>query len=199
MSSQPPSALHTGRLLLAPQDPWQAPELAPLRLALTQAGVLGARLDVEAPSSSRRAFALGEKFFHYVAFTGCAVNLTALSDGASCHLCLHLPQATPNFFAGRNTRPPRCPNCRHTLADWATQRATWPQIAAAALYCSNCTHTTAAWHWDWRGQAGFARMALSIEEVFPGEATPLPGLFELLHQASAGVPWQGFVVQQSQQ
>lgn len=182
-------SLHTGRLLLVPQDPWQAPALEPLRSALSTIGFLGMALE------SDTRFALGEDFFHYVGFTGCAVNLQGTQDSVSCQIRLYPPQPEPEFFAGRNTRPPRCPSCRRTLADWFSQRALWTRIRDARLSCPICAHDTPAWHWDWRGQAGFARLRISIEEVFPGEASPLPGLLVQLRDASDGIPWHWFAVQ----
>lgn len=193
--------LHTGRLLLAPVDPAQAPAREPLRLRLTQVGFLGAALEplAEADEATPNAFALGEAFFDYVGFTGCAVKLDAVpgtAGPAGCHLRLDPPSAEPRFLHGRNTRPPRCPACRKTLAEWREAMKDWSWAKNEALACPACGSRRLAWQWDWRGHAGFARLALRIEEVFPGEAAILPALPSLLQQASDGLRWHWFAVQE---
>lgn len=193
--------LHTGRLLLTPQDPRQAPPEKPLLDMLTEVAFLGARLPCMTAEPTTARFVFGERFFDYVAFTGCAVKLDGLPDTAGtsspggCHLRLDPPGSQPRFLCGRNSRPPRCPRCRKTLADWSARMASWSWPEQGTLSCPACNNLDHAWRWDWRGQAGFARLALSIEEVFPGEATPLPELMALLSQASDGLSWHWFVVQ----
>lgn len=194
--------LHTGRLLLAPLDPTQAPAMAPLRTALTEAGVLGGPLRLPSSSAGDQSaswgFAPGERFFEYLAFTGCAVrldDLPAAGGTLGCHLRLGPSSAGPKFLHGRNTRPPRCRDCRATLKDWRTPMRGWQWPERAQLPCPACAASALAWLWDWRGQAGFARLTLAIEEVFPGEAAPLPALPKLLAQASDGLPWHWFMVQ----
>ncbi|WPL19830.1 hypothetical protein Thiowin_04977 [Thiorhodovibrio winogradskyi] len=194
-------SLHTGRLLLTPDDPLQAPPAESLRAALSQAAFLGASLPFTGTEPEATAFAPGERFFDFVAFTGCAVKLDGLPDTAGttstggCHLRLHPAPRQPRFLHGRNTRPPRCPACHKTLPDWSTHMAHWSWPENSALVCPACANHSDAWHWDWRGQAGFARLVVSIEEVFPGEASPLPGLIALLKDASKGLAWHWFLVQ----
>ncbi|EIC22495.1 hypothetical protein [Thiorhodovibrio frisius] len=193
--------LHTGRLLLTPEDPLKAPPAEPLRSALMQAAFLGTPLSLAGCAPDTAAFALGDRFFDFVGFTGCAVQLDGLPDTAGtisvggCHLRLNPASAQPRFLHGRNTRPPRCPACGKSLHQWSKQMASWSWPEHSALACPACSKVSDAWHWDWRGRAGFARLTLGIEEVFPGEATPLPGLFALLEQASDGLSWHWFVVQ----
>lgn len=195
-------ALHTGRLLLTPEDPLQAPAWEPLREALLQAGFFGAPLQADRSAGASRSlgmrFALGERFFDYVGFTGCAVKLDGLpgTGGADgCHLRLDPPSAEPRFFSGRNSRPPRCPVCGKTLTDWRAAMEPWRWPEQTELSCPGCGQASPAWHWDWRGHAGFGRLTLAIEEVFPGEAAPLPALLKLLRKASGGLSWQDFAVQ----
>ncbi|MBK1648982.1 hypothetical protein [Rhabdochromatium marinum] len=193
--------LHTGRLLFAPENPTEAPPWEPLRAALSEAGLLGETLPPErlqAAASGTLGYAPGAHFFDYVAFTGCAVNLNtadATTGSLGCHLRLNPPCPESHFLHGRNSRPPRCPNCRKPLTDWSAslQQGRWQ--AQAPLRCAACGQSHPAWQWDWRRQAGFARLTLTIEEVFPGEATPLPPLLLLLQQASGGLSWQWFAVQ----
>ena len=62
------------------------------------------------------------------------------------------------------------------------------------LRCHSCGLIGPAWEWNWRRQAGFGRIFLIIEEVFPGEGQPLPGLLAALNALGVG-PWQHFYVQ----
>jgi hypothetical protein len=62
------------------------------------------------------------------------------------------------------------------------------------LHCTACGERTPAWKWRWREQAGFGRVFLLIEEVFPGEGAPLPGLLRQLEALGVG-PWHWFYVQ----
>jgi hypothetical protein len=46
----------------------------------------------------------------------------------------------------------------------------------------------------WRKNAGFGRVFVTVEDVFPGEAVPVPTLLEGLRAAS-GVDWRYFYLQ----
>ncbi|MBK5968981.1 MULTISPECIES: FmdB family zinc ribbon protein [Thiorhodovibrio] len=195
-------ALHTGRLLLTPKDLKAVPPREPLRAALTQAGLLGARLTAApgagASESDASRFAPGERFFDYVGFTGCAVKLDGLpgtAGPAGCHLRLDPPSTEPRFWRGRNTRPPRCPACGKTVSDWRPAMEDWSWPERTELACPACGTRSLAWQWDWRGHAGFGRLTLTIEEVFPGEAAVLPALPRLLERFSDGLPWHWFALQ----
>lgn len=185
-------SLHTGRLMLAPIDAWATLTIAPLLATLRQTGLLGEPLGA---GSSPAGFTLSERAFDALGFTGCAVQLPTSSAGGIplCHVRIHGPSSEPRWFAGRNTRPPRCPACTRLAEDWAQQAHDWP-ARSPDLRCPHCAAIHPAWAWDWRRVAGFARIAVSVEEVFPGEATPLPGLLADLGQLGAG-PWHWFAVQ----
>jgi len=187
--SRPAPRLHTGRLLLFPEEARHLPETTALVRALSAGGLLGAALTVAPPA---RAFARGPRFFELIGFTGCAVQLDGGGAVPAVHLRLDPPTAAPRGFFGRNTRPPRCPHCRRPARDWAERAATWS--AEPRLACAVCGHEASAWTWDWRHDAGFARLALAVEEVFPGEAQPLPALLHLLRD-SDGHDWRWCAIQ----
>lgn len=206
--------LHTGRLLLTPQDPQQAPTLARIRERLIRLRFLGEALPPLAEHGTGRAalaeaeprpaagetsrFAPGPGFFDVMAFTGCAVQLVSPAAPAaapSCHIVLEPPSPGTRFFHGRNSRPPRCPACRRTNPEWRAQVNAWSADEEPELHCPSCDQTSTAWSWDWRGHAGFGRLVVRIEDVFPGEATPLPRLLETLAEASDGLDWHWFTVQ----
>jgi hypothetical protein len=70
-------------------------------------------------------------------------------------------------------------------------------VAAAAdgaLDCPACGHSAPPWSWDWKESAGFGRIFLTVEEVFPGEAVPAPALLDLLTRIT-GCAWRHFYIQ----
>lgn len=188
-----PMPLHTGRLVLTPVDAQAAPDPKTLRQAIADGALAGEPL-----RNGTDGFSVGDRFLQLVAFTGCAVQLAPEPErGAAhgfCHIRVDGPFPRPQLRAGRNSRPPRCAVCGKPLQEWREQASTWLPSVSPALGCRSCKHTSPAWDWDWRQQAGLGRIFLCIEEVFPGEAAPLPGLLELLAQTAVG-PWGFFYVQ----
>jgi hypothetical protein len=182
---------HTGRLLLSTGDPFLAPEQALLTARLSDAGFLGPPL-----SGQIGAFSIGERFLQLLTFAGCAVKIAQAPDGdvPFCHIRLTGPFERPRFQCGRNTRPPRCPSCRSPLVDWKMRLANGKEADSAAIACPTCGETSPPWAYDWKQKAGFGRLFIRIEEVFPGEAVPTPELMNLL-QSSAGCNWRYFYLQ----
>ncbi len=182
---------HTGRLILAPRDALCAPDRVPLIHALAEARFLGAPLTPDG-----NAYAVGEAFLNLVAFAGCAVRLEVSpspdSDRPFCHICIAGPFVEPVILIGRNTRPPRCPACRAPLRDW--RDALPNRIAAEPLPCSACTAASPPCAWDWKESGGCTRLSLSVEEVFPGEATPTDTLMQILRGVGR-TPWRHFYIQ----
>ncbi len=183
--------LHTGRLVLTPVDPQVAAAHERVIATARDLGLIGPALP------HREGFAVGPKFLDLIAFTGCAVQLNLeppTSGAAFCHIRIPPPAPSPRLLSGRNTRPPQCPACRRPLRQWRDQAAHWDQASIPLLHCVDCGEQTQAWAWRWREQAGFGRAFVLIEEVFPGEGTPLPGLMRGLETIGAG-PWHRFYVQ----
>lgn len=186
---------HTGRLILAPQEPHCVPDRSLLIRALAGAGFLGTPL-----TPAGDAYAVGDAFLHLVAFTGCAVQMDVSprtgSDRTFCHIRLIGPFAEPVILTGRNTRPPRCPVCRSPLRDWrdALRSSTAAGGHTEPQPCPACATLSPACAWDWKESGGCARLALSVEEVFPGEATPTDALMQVLTGA-AQTPWRHFFIQ----
>ena len=186
---------HTGRLILAPRDPRCAPDRRPLIRALGGAGFLGAALTPEGD-----AYAVGEDFLHLIAFAGCAVQVeltpSTESDRPFCHIRIAGPFAEPALLIGRNTRPPRCPACRVPLRAWRdTLRDRIPGAwHPEPLPCPACATVSPVCTWDWKETGGCARLSLSVEEVFPGEASPTDNLMQVL-EGVARTPWRHFYIQ----
>lgn len=184
--------MHTGRLVLGPQDPFLAPDPATLEGALRAAGLLAAPL----PGGSG-AFAAGGGFLELLIFAGCSVQveLSPTGDGTPfTHVRIAGPEPVPRFVRGRNTRPPRCRACRAPLRDWQDALSGQAEPGGDAIGCPACGASAPAWAWDWKETAGFGRVLVLIEEVFPGEAVPAPALLDTLARASGG-PWRHFYVQ----
>ncbi len=185
--------LHTGRLVLTPTDPLVLPDSFRLHRTLAEAGFIGEPLD-----AGGRRFRIGPCLLDLLTFAGCAVQVeTSPKEGAGeafCHVGLPRPTTAPRLLAGRNTRPPRCPACRARLTDWRDRIADWFGEALPSVRCPGCGHVGAPWDWDWKQQGGFGRQFVLVEEVFPGEAVPTPGLLDLLQGVDGG-PWRHFYVQ----
>ena len=183
---------HTGRLLLTPHDPLQLADTKALQQALREAQFIGEPLP-----GGNLAFLAGEQFLSLITFAGCSVQIELLppSDGRGfCHVRFIGPFEHPTLIHGRNTRPPRCPVCRAQQRDWKTLLPSLQEMETEKLPCSTCTAKHPARKWDWKGNAGFGRTFISVEEIFPGEATPAPALSAVLKQAS-GNRWRHFYVQ----
>ncbi len=183
---------HTGRLLLCARDPFLSPDQGRLTSRLRAAGFLGRPLGGRAG-----AFAVGERFLAFLTFAGCSVHieLDPEAETPSCYIRYVGPFARPTLLCGRNTRPPRCRSCRAPLSDW--QRRLAEADAATSercpIPCPTCGDARPPWDYDWREQAGYGRLFLAVEEVFPGEAVPTPALLDLLQ--GGGSDWRHFYVQ----
>jgi len=183
---------HNGRMVLAPRDTNLAPDPSRLIVVLQRAGFLGAALE-----AAGGRYAVGDDFLQLVAFTGCAVQLETNPQASMgrpfCHVHVAGPYPAPKLLVGRNTRPPRCPACRTPLRDWRTL----PLLHADAAQphcCLGCGATSPLCEWDWKDSGGCARVALEMEEVFPGEAAPTDALMQLLAQATHA-DWRHFYIQ----
>lgn len=182
---------HTGRLLLGTQDPFLLPERALLTATLSAAGLLGVPL-----AGRDDAFTVGERFLRLVTFAGCSVRieLSPMADAPFCHIRFTGPFWRPVFLSGRNTRPPRCRNCRSPVRNWKERVPTWDRAEPAQITCSTCGVAVPPWDYDWKEKAGFGRLFIQVEEIFPGEATPTPMLMALLANAT-GCEWRHFYLQ----
>jgi Zn ribbon nucleic-acid-binding protein len=185
--------LHTGRLLLVPQDPFHLSDLGLLTNGLVTAGFVGSRLP-----GRPDGFAVGDNFLQLISFAGCSVqlSLSPADDSPFCHLRLVGPFPRPHFAYGGNTRPPRCPACRTPFLGWRDQISRWERDAIAPVQCASCGTRSAPWELDWKNAAGFGRLFVQVEEVFPGEAAPTPALLQLLADIS-GTAWRYFYVQEA--
>lgn len=69
----------------------------------------------------------------------------------------------------------------------------WWKHRDTSPVCTGCGHPQNPMDWNWRRKAGFSRLFIGIQEVFPGEAVPVPDLITALQ--GDGAAWDYFYVQ----
>jgi hypothetical protein len=178
--------LHTGRLVLTPQDPYLVPETPQVLLKeLRVLGLIGAPLD------QNQAHLLGETFMQLITFMGCSPFIRVEPDESGepfCHLQVDGPFPEPKLLVGKNSLPPRCKACRKRITDWQ-------KSLGQHAPCPHCGHQQDPASYDFKQSAGFGRFLLKIENIFPQEAIPTPRLLDTLQQASNDAPWHYFYQQ----
>lgn len=183
----------TGRLVIAPLDPWVAPDAAAILERLITLEVCA-----EALPRWPGAYAAGLDFMRWISFAGCSAFVsfepTSADDEAFCHLRLRQsPHQGPLFASGRTTQPPLCPGCKTAWQQWLELMPGWSAVQPPldALHCPACGTLLEPWRLNWRRQAGFGRLLLEFWNIFPGEARPVDALLVELETLS-GTPWRYF-------
>ena len=183
----------TGRLVLTSKPEAPPPPTDLLLAGLRDVGFIGRPLDDRATA----VFLTGERFLQLVTFMGCSphIQLDPPVDGGSfCHIRLEGPWPEPRLMRGRNTRPPRCAHCRASLSRWEQELDRWcTHPSRADVHCHQCGRHQRPLDLQWRRNAGFGRLFLLVEDIFPGEAVPVSSLMQSLRQTS-GSPWDYFYV-----
>ncbi len=184
----------TGRLSLAPGDVNSAPPTGALLAHLAEAGLMGPALG----SLGEGHYLVGEGFLQQISFMGCSphIELTPPSDDSPfCHIRVQGPLPQPILHLGKNAQAPRCPACRGRVDDWRKHSAVWPaQALRDCVLCPRCGSLQRPVDLIWRRSAGAGRLFIHVEDVFPGEAVPVPSLLKGLENISAGA-WDYFYVQ----
>ena len=80
------------------------------------------------------------------------------------------------------------------MQGWRDRLPEGAEAVNCEIPCPDCGLENPPWGYDWREKAGFGRLFVQIEEVFPGEAVPTPGLLEILENSS-GCAWERFYIQ----
>jgi hypothetical protein len=183
----------TGRLLLTARDPQREPPTALLLHHLHRNGLLGPPLQ----GTGGEDFLIGQGFLQLITFMGCSphLELEPQPDGGPfCHLRIDGPWPTPQLRYGRNTQGPRCVACRTRLPEWRGLLPLWlERPTEASVLCPRCGHSQRPLDLGWRKEAGFGRLFLVVEDVFPGEAVPVPALLQGLGRVTGG-DWHYFYV-----
>ena len=189
--------MSAGKLILYPQRALSPPpSQRALAAAMSEIGLIGETLE---SLSTHERFLAGERFLQLISFLGCSPHIElAPSDANSgdfCYLDLLGPWPRPRLFRGRNTRPPGCPSCGRRLDGLHLQLQPGAELPKALRW--QCLHCGAEHHpaqWNWRQQGGAARIALSINGIFPSEALPASELLARL-EALDGNPWDYCYIQ----
>ena len=142
-------------------------------------------------------FLAGDRFLQLITFMGCSpyLELEPPPGGGDnfCHVQFLGPLEQTGFIYGSNTRPPRCPNCGRPCTEWKSNIEHWWKHRDTPPACAGCGHPQNPMFWNWRRKAGSSRLFVSIPEVFPGEAVPVPDLITTLQ--GDGGDWDYFYVQ----
>lgn len=185
----------TGRLVLTPDPAQTAPQLTPLIAYLHEVEFIGQPLN----DPKMAAFLVGDGFLRLITFMGCSpsIELEPPADGSSyCHVRLEGPWSKPRLLRGQNTQPPRCMQCRNRFSEWEQDLGGWCEDPTGAdILCVRCGWRQRPVDLLWRQNAGFGRLFVTVEDVFPGEAVPVPSLMQGLRRTSGSV-WQYFYIRE---
>jgi len=145
---------------------------------------------IEKPlDAEEKRFLTGERFLQLISFVGCSTNVCLApktsNDSGFCHLTIRGPFQKPQLFMGENCRPPRCSACQKTASNWKEN------IDDQALKCAQCGNITRLEDISWGRHAGYGRIFIEINNIFPGEAQPVPDLLASLGRVT-GTDWSYF-------
>lgn len=177
-----------GSLFLTPENPASSfDDMNALKTALLEINLIQ-------PGDSNQ-YLCGEKFAQLITFMGCSPHLVfeQPADGSDhyCHIRLHQYREI-QLFTGQQTAPPRCPKCRHRIADWRTYAEDWQKQGHNAHWsCPGCETTSPVYQLDWRQSGGSGKVLIEIRNIFPGEAVPVDQLMATLKTVS-GEKWRYF-------
>ncbi len=189
--------MHTGRLVLTPQDPFYLPESID-QIIKQLRGIEFCTTSIAGLDGQH--YLLGDRFMQLVSFMGCSpfIHLEPTADGAPfCHLIIDGPYPQPIFLQGRNTGSPRCESCRKRIPQWEVLIEQWQRKPESfQARCPHCDHQQSPSTYNWRQSAGSGRLFLCIENIFPNEAIPSPELLKTLESSSTTtIPWSYFYIQ----
>lgn len=187
--------MHTGRLVLTPEDTFYVPaDVAALLARLRGIDFIGAHILPE----NEADYLLGERFMQLVTFMGCSpyIQLKPTEDSKPfCHLKIDGPYTDPVFLGGKNSNAPSCKACRKRIPQWEALINAWskqPQRYQAT--CPHCGNLQNPATYNWRQAAGTGRFFLLVENIFPQEAQPSTALLKAL-QGDDDKAWCYFYIQ----
>ncbi len=192
------------KLILLPRNPQaDACTCSDLADQLQSTGLIGA----PASYSGGVFYPTGEQFLQLVSFLGCspAIELDppaepalledALAHGRFCHITLNCP-TTLQFRADAATRPPRCPHCGQAVVDWAQGITCWSADPADSSWpCPACRETGDLTGWIFGKTAGFGKVFLEINGIYPSEAIPGDALLAVLASLTDGL-WHAIYIKE---
>ncbi|MCG6887581.1 MAG: phage terminase large subunit family protein [Proteobacteria bacterium] len=182
-------------LILHPADPDYAPaSVSDLAQMLHEIGLIGTAWGE--PAAQR--FLIGEHFLQLVSFMGCAPAIELAPGNMEqpfCHAGISPITSTPTYLADSRDVVPRCPHCRQRIETWPDWIEAWQGDRNFRTGCPACHVNLSPLELDWRHAAGFARVFISIFNIYPREALPTEALLIKLQQATAQT-WNYFYQRQ---
>jgi hypothetical protein len=152
--------------------------------SLKTMGLLGSLLN-----SKNELFLTGEKFLQLISFVGCSTSVCLTPNGSHdqefCKLAVNGPLSQPLLIWDKNSRPPTCPKCKNPIENWKES------IENSTLKCNQCGNESQLEEISWGKKAGYGRIFIEINNIFPGEARPVPDLLASLNR-STGTEWSYF-------
>jgi len=157
---------------------------------------LGNPLEIEQPNR----FLVGERFLQYITFMGCspAVESTPPTDGSLDYCHIHFSKIYPEvrFRSASQNVFARCPQCRKSIGNWAQAVSLWSKDASAVNFnCDKCAEPVSLTQLGWRHTAGFARLFIDVNSIYPQEAIPTDPFLSLL-ETQTGTQWDYFFTDQ---
>lgn len=141
------------------------------------------------------SFFIGEDFFKFITFMGCApamrVEPEADGDLNFCFIRLNTEVEQLQFRGHHERFVPRCPACRHGLADWQSELQHWQADHGAHFTCPHCAAELSIPRLNWREKAGIGSCFIEVYSVYPHEGIPTPSFLRHLESIS-GVAWKYF-------
>jgi|GEM_PF-450690 len=144
-------------------------------LRLTELRLLGSTIN-----DNQQQFHTGSDFLQLITFMGCSPTIPLeKSDPENDHCTIKFwgPYGSPRLLCGSNTRPPRCPLCRHTLLTWKVETG---KPINSQIDCPGCRQPIETRTLNWRQLAGISQLFMTISQVYPGEAVPVDSLMRCL-------------------
>ena len=148
-------------------------------------------------ANSGDRFSAGHRFLELITFLGCSphIEISPSKDEKTgfCYVQIAVLKTGPEYIAGGLTnRQPRCSHCRDSVPQW---RTAWKRGGknpnSVSVTCPSCGTSQALTTLHWPKDTGFAQFYLLVENIFPGEAVPVPELMALLGKFS-GCDWRYF-------
>lgn len=166
-----------------------SPDLQALQDSLLRLGLLGERFR----QADEVRFRLGEHFFQYLTFMGCAPVLKlepeVAGDERFCHFRMfELPRRVFRYL--RPEARGRCPRCRKPAVT-AAEIPPPDDPASATWQCPRCREAALPAAINWKHEAGMGKFFIELLDVHPHEVVPTDSLLQVLADFS-GQPWQYF-------
>jgi len=143
-------------------------------------------------------FLVGEAFLHLITFMGCSpyIELEPQLDGKSfCYIHIDGPWTELQLRYSDKTQSPRCHICHKRITTWKETLELWlAQPINNIIECPHCSNKQSLLDLSWRKDAGCGYLFINVENIFPGEAVPVPKFLTKLATIT-NTTWQYFYIQ----